>query len=135
MASTSFNPSNGSAREDPVSPSSPNYVNPYSLDKETVDRMLKSKRKKRNVTVCYPCRKRKVRCEWNEGEGSCLNCTKRDHPELCELPVKNRRVRGCESTSGDWKPGLTSPVRELGTGTTLLVFNLESLSRSTKRWA
>ena len=37
-------------------------------------------RKKRNLTSCYPCRTRKVKCDHRH---PCGNCAKRGYPDLC----------------------------------------------------
>jgi hypothetical protein len=52
-----------------------------------VDEILRRKRKARGQRACYPCRQRKVKCNY---ETPCKRCADRDHPELCfyQLPSK-----------------------------------------------
>ena len=55
-----------------------------------VTELLRHKRKARDVKSCFPCRRRKVRCD---GGLPCSNCVKRDHVSLC------RRVTTAPGTS------------------------------------
>lgn len=45
-----------------------------------IDQILKRKRKARKARVCFPCRQRKVKCDYGT---PCQRCIDRDHPELC----------------------------------------------------
>ncbi|CAG7996544.1 unnamed protein product [Penicillium salamii] len=57
---------------------------------DEVDRVLRLKRKEREVRACYPCRKRKVKCD---GTQPCRTCQKRNHPHICtyDLPPDSRK--------------------------------------------
>lgn len=57
---------------------------------DEVDRVLRLKRKEREVRACYPCRKRKVKCD---GTQPCRTCQKRNHPHICtyDLPSDSRK--------------------------------------------
>lgn len=50
------------------------------LTKEDIDQRLHRKRKTRGQKACYPCRQRKVGCNYAT---PCQKCVDRDHPELC----------------------------------------------------
>ncbi len=45
-----------------------------------IDQILRRKRKARKARVCYPCRQRKVKCDYGT---PCQRCIDREHPELC----------------------------------------------------
>ena len=45
-----------------------------------IDQILRRKRKARKARVCYPCRQRKVKCDYGI---PCQRCIDREHPELC----------------------------------------------------
>jgi hypothetical protein len=47
---------------------------------DAADRVLNLKRKEREARACYPCRRRKVKCD---GTQPCHTCQKRHHPEIC----------------------------------------------------
>ncbi|CAG7928035.1 unnamed protein product [Penicillium olsonii] len=57
---------------------------------DEVDRVLRLKRKEREARACYPCRKRKVKCD---GTQPCRTCQKRNHPHICtyDPPRDSRR--------------------------------------------
>jgi hypothetical protein len=64
-----------------------NAMNRYDLSPEQselyvvgVDQSLREKRKLRQARACYPCRRRKVKCNF---QIPCETCLTRDHPELC----------------------------------------------------
>lgn len=54
------------------------------LPLERVDELIASGKKisSRTRKACYPCNKRKVRCD-REQHQPCTNCSKRSHPDLC----------------------------------------------------
>src|SRR5271170_6151695 len=58
--------------------------------------VLRRKRKARGQRACYPCRQRKVRCNY---ETPCKTCVDRDHPELCryQLPSKRSNIDSTEN--------------------------------------
>ena len=47
---------------------------------EHAEEVLQRLRKRRTTSACYPCFKRKVRCE---GGRPCQACVQRNHPEIC----------------------------------------------------
>lgn len=47
---------------------------------EDIDLALRKKRKVREYKSCYPCRRRKVKCN---NDIPCTNCRARDHAYLC----------------------------------------------------
>ena len=49
-------------------------------DASQIDQILRRKRKARKARVCYPCRQRKVKCDYGT---PCQRCIDREHPELC----------------------------------------------------
>ena len=51
-----------------------------SRDTSQIDQILRRKRKARKARVCYPCRQRKVKCDYGT---PCQRCIDREHPELC----------------------------------------------------
>jgi hypothetical protein len=64
-----------------------------SIDQPTssqIDQILRRKRKARKARVCYPCRQRKVKCDYGT---PCQRCIDREHPELCsyQQPPKTAR--------------------------------------------
>jgi hypothetical protein len=72
-----------------------------------------SKRKRLAITsgqkACNPCRNRKVRCSF---ELPCKTCQERNHPELCQYDVPQKRVRlegpppsTVSSPPATWMPG------------------------------
>ncbi|KAJ5825927.1 Zn(II)2Cys6 transcription factor [Penicillium riverlandense] len=57
--------------------------NPYPYDTTRVTELLRSKRRRRDIKSCFPCRHRKVRCD---GHVPCSTCVQRGHAELCCAP-------------------------------------------------
>ena len=57
-------------------------------DDEDIDLTLRKKRKVREYKSCYPCRRRKVKCN---SEIPCRNCRARDHAQLCTYERPARR--------------------------------------------
>lgn len=61
------------------------------------DRILNLKRKEREVGACYPCRKRKVKCD---GTKPCHTCQKRHHPDICTYdPARDPRRESRRASS------------------------------------
>lgn len=58
-----------------------------------VNDFLRKKRKAREHKACYPCRRRKVKCDLSR---PCQTCRDREHPELCSYhpPSKRQNVDG-----------------------------------------
>ncbi|KAF5121141.1 putative transcriptional regulatory protein C3H8.08c [Metarhizium anisopliae] len=50
------------------------------VNNEEADRVLRQKRRARGPSACYPCKKRKVKCD---GSVPCQTCRKRQHPQIC----------------------------------------------------
>ncbi|RDA82829.1 hypothetical protein CP532_6101 [Ophiocordyceps camponoti-leonardi (nom. inval.)] len=51
-----------------------------ALTPDEANRIIRSHRKVRYGSACWPCRQRKVKCD---NKQPCENCVKRDHSELC----------------------------------------------------
>ncbi|KAL7942743.1 hypothetical protein V8C42DRAFT_331790 [Trichoderma barbatum] len=83
-----------------VSPSSSPFVFPRSYrmpqdepnrkrSKSEYDLMLAKRRRYRPAKACYPCRRRKVKCNLSQ---PCESCDIRGHPDMCDyttLPITN----------------------------------------------
>ncbi|KAL2845652.1 fungal-specific transcription factor domain-containing protein [Aspergillus pseudoustus] len=69
--------------------------NPYPYDTTLVSELLKHKRRSRSIRSCFPCRHRKIRCD---GQVPCSSCVKRNHAELCRVPISSRTGRQEESS-------------------------------------
>ncbi|PGH18233.1 hypothetical protein AJ79_00572 [Helicocarpus griseus UAMH5409] len=65
----------------------------YPYDENAVNELLKRKRRKRTIKSCYPCRTRKVKCEPSARGDACVQCIRRDHADLCQLPVDQMQQR------------------------------------------
>lgn len=50
------------------------------VSRAEADRVLRLKSREREAHACYPCRKRKVKCDGNQ---PCRTCQKRKHPQIC----------------------------------------------------
>lgn len=74
-----------------------------SLTDRQVDGLLLSSKKirYRNRKACYPCNKRKIKCDRDEQPSGqpCSNCRKRPHPELCSYEDSNPRSSGGSTRS------------------------------------
>jgi hypothetical protein len=74
-----------------------------SLTDRQVDGLLLSSKKirYRNRKACYPCNKRKIKCDRDEQPNGqpCSNCRKRPHPELCSYEDSNPRSSGGSTRS------------------------------------
>ncbi|KAJ5112032.1 hypothetical protein N7532_000077 [Penicillium argentinense] len=65
-------------------------MNPVTQDE--ADRVLRQKARKYESHACYPCRKRKVKCD---GSQPCRTCIRREHPGICSFQTQTpRRERG-----------------------------------------
>jgi hypothetical protein len=73
------------------------------LTDRQVDGLLLSSKKirYRNRKACYPCNKRKIKCDRDEQPNGqpCSNCRKRPHPELCSYEDSNPRSSGGSTRS------------------------------------
>jgi hypothetical protein len=54
-----------------------------------VEKALLRKRKARGQRACNPCRRRKVKCNY---ETPCKTCVHRNHPELCHYQLPSKRL-------------------------------------------
>ncbi len=74
-----------------------------NLTHREVDGLLLSSKKirYRNRKACYPCNKRKIKCDRDEQPAGqpCTNCRKRPHPELCSYEDQNPRSSGGSTRS------------------------------------
>ena len=89
------------AMEDSVGPQAP--PESQGLTDRQVDGLLLSSKKirYRNRKACYPCNKRKIKCDRDEQPNGqpCSNCRKRPHPELCSYEDSNPRSSGGSTRS------------------------------------
>lgn len=64
------------------------------MDRDEIEHILCRKRKPQEK-ACYPCHRRKVRCDHGQ---PCTTCKKRGHPEICaysfDLPAVTKRRDG-----------------------------------------
>lgn len=75
------------------------------VSQEEADRVLLLKAREREVHACYPCRKRKVKCD---GHHPCRTCVRRKHPQICSFKVGGRKNL---SSSAATAPGSARDVR------------------------
>ncbi|KAJ5597524.1 hypothetical protein N7537_007608 [Penicillium hordei] len=61
-----------------------------AISQGEADRVLHLKSREREAHACYPCRKRKVKCD---GVQPCHTCQKRKHPEICAYALSHSRRR------------------------------------------
>src|ERR1700742_416861 len=70
-----------------------------------IDQIIRRKRKVRKARVCYPCRQRKVKCDYGT---PCQRCIDREHPDLCsyQQTIKTRELDSnlTSSSTGSGKP-------------------------------
>jgi len=87
--------------EEPLGPQA--HPESQSLTDRQVDGLLLSSKKirYRNRKACYPCNKRKIKCDRDEQPNGqpCSNCRKRPHPELCSYEDSNPRSSGGSTRS------------------------------------
>ncbi|OKP12702.1 hypothetical protein PENSUB_1642 [Penicillium subrubescens] len=57
---------------------------------DEVDRVLRLKSRERESHACYPCKKRKVKCD---GTQPCKTCQRRKHPQICTYKLSHSRRR------------------------------------------
>ncbi|UKZ61321.1 uncharacterized protein TrAtP1_002587 [Trichoderma atroviride] len=60
------------------------------MDRDEIDHILR-RRRKPTEKACYPCHRRKVRC--NHGH-PCSTCQRRGHPEICSYSFSATKRRG-----------------------------------------
>lgn len=74
-----------------------------AVSQDEADRVLHLKSREREAHACYPCRKRKVKCD---GVQPCRTCQKRKHPEICTyvLPHSRRRSASRHSVARSASP-------------------------------
>lgn len=66
------------------------------VSQDEADRVLRLKSREREAHACYPCRKRKVKCD---GTRPCRTCQKRKHPEICTYALAHSRRRSASHHS------------------------------------
>lgn len=57
---------------------------------DEIDRVLRLKSRERESHACYPCKKRKVKCD---GTQPCKTCQRRKHPQICTYELSHSRRR------------------------------------------
>lgn len=67
-----------------------------AISQGEADRVLHLKSREREAHACYPCRKRKVKCD---GGQPCHTCQKRKHPEICTYALSHSRRRSASGQS------------------------------------
>jgi Fungal Zn(2)-Cys(6) binuclear cluster domain/Fungal specific transcription factor domain len=89
-----------------------------SLTDRQVDGLLLSSKKirYRNRKACYPCNKRKIKCDRDEQPNGqpCSNCRKRPHPELCSYEDSNPRSSGGSTRSTAHTSQPATPNQQAG---------------------
>lgn len=87
-----------------------------------IDLLLVKRRRFRPTKACYPCRKRKVKCDLNQ---PCGSCERRGHPDLCDYTlqassglasireIENLRNQPCEVGSSDEGTGASEIIQGL----------------------
>ncbi|EHK20607.1 uncharacterized protein TRIVIDRAFT_69132 [Trichoderma virens Gv29-8] len=63
------------------------------------DLLLFRRRRFRTAKACYPCRRRKVKCDLNQPCGTCIS---REHPDLCDYTTNT--FAGAESSTSEQSP-------------------------------
>jgi len=58
-----------------------------NVSQDEADRVLRLKSRERETHACYPCRKRKVKCD---GHHPCRTCVRRKHPHICSYQLRGR---------------------------------------------
>ncbi|XPS69544.1 hypothetical protein M3J09_001812 [Ascochyta lentis] len=72
---------------------------------DEVEKILQERKRARNKVACYPCNKRKVKCDT---EQPCAMCVRRGHPTICMYPSERRSV-----TRTGRNPASVSPQESL----------------------
>ncbi|UKZ54283.1 hypothetical protein TrVGV298_008091 [Trichoderma virens] len=90
--------------------------------KSEYDLMLVKRRRFRPAKACYPCRRRKVKCDLNQ---PCESCNIRGHPDLCDYATPaqanalhkagNASIVGKSHPASDHEDALPTPKEELPT--------------------
>lgn len=57
------------------------------VSQDEADRVLRLKSRERETHACYPCRKRKVKCDSHH---PCRTCVRRKHPNICSYQLRGR---------------------------------------------
>lgn len=65
------------------------------------DLLLFRRRRFRTAKACYPCRRRKVKCDLNQPCGTCIS---REHPDLCDYTTNT--FAGAESSTSEQSPSI-----------------------------
>lgn len=65
------------------------------------DLLLFRRRRFRTAKACYPCRRRKVKCDLNQPCGTCIS---REHPDLCDYTTNT--FAGAESSTSEQSPNV-----------------------------
>jgi hypothetical protein len=63
------------------------------------DLLLFRRRRFRTAKACYPCRRRKVKCDLNQPCGTCIS---REHPDLCDYTTNT--FTGAEPSTSEQSP-------------------------------
>lgn len=61
-----------------------------AVSQDEADRVLQLVSREREAHACYPCRKRKVKCD---GCQPCRTCQRRKHPQICSYDLGQSRRR------------------------------------------
>ncbi|KAJ5112907.1 hypothetical protein N7456_001441 [Penicillium angulare] len=77
-----------------------------SVSRAEADRVLRLKSREREGKACYPCRKRKVKCDGNH---PCRTCQKRKHPDICTYAFASSR-RSQANTGSHAAPASSPPI-------------------------
>jgi hypothetical protein len=74
-----------------------------AVSQNEADRVLQLKSREHEAPACYPCKKRKVKCDKGQ---PCRTCQKRKHPEICTyaLAHSGRRSASRHSVAGSSSP-------------------------------
>ena len=76
---------------------------------DDIELTLRKKRKLREYKSCYPCRRRKVKCN---NEIPCRNCRARDHAHLCTYERSEVRDRPTHVES-QWEPKILAQAWDI----------------------
>ncbi|KAM0511800.1 hypothetical protein ACHAPE_009476 [Trichoderma viride] len=74
------------------------------MDRDEIDHILRRKRKP-TEKACYPCHRRKVRCNHAQ---PCSTCQRRGHPEICSYSFSATKRRGKRR-----RPGVGDSLQDL----------------------
>ncbi|KAJ9132118.1 hypothetical protein NKR23_g11454 [Pleurostoma richardsiae] len=78
------------------------------MDRESVQRVLRDRRRAHEARACYPCQQRKVKCDKSQ---PCRTCQRRGHPEICtsfdvQTSGSQQRRPGRDSSRRRTPPGM-----------------------------